>query len=90
MTLEVSLMNSLKLKSIDETDVLNIFFWKYKTKQKTAPAVERIIKTKISNDIKMKAMITKKITGPLQIILLKLKNQKNLQQHFKLVDTLPS
>ena len=53
------LMNSLKLKPIEEQTFTIYSFGKTKPKQNTSPVVELIIKPKKGKDIKIKATITK-------------------------------
>ena len=84
------LMNTLKLKPIEEHTFSIYSFGNTKPKQKTSPVVELTIRTKIGKDIQIKATVTRQITGPLQRIPLQLKDQRNIQQRFQLADTLPS
>jgi len=83
-------MNLLKLKPIEEQTFSLYAFGNIKPKQKTSPAVELTIITKIGKDIKIKATVMQQITGPLQRVPLRLKDQQNLQRTFQLADTLPS
>ena len=82
--------NSLKLKPIEEQTFSIYVFGDAKPKQKTAPIVELKIQTRFGKSIKIKAIVTKQISRPLQRTLLQLKNQRMLKQQFDLADTLLS
>ena len=82
--------NSLKLKPIEEQTFSIYAFGDTKPKQKTAPIVELKILTRFGKLIKIKATVTKQISGPLQRTPLQLKNQRMLKQKYDLADTLPS
>ena len=84
------LVNSLKLKPIEEHTFSIYAFGNTKPKQKTSPVVELIIKTKFGPDIRIKATVTKQITGPLQRMPLNFELRNNLKNQFDLADTLPS
>ena len=82
--------NSFKLKPIEEQTFSIYAFGDTKPKQKTAPIIESKIQTRFGQSIKIKATVTKQISGPLQRMPLQLKNQGMLQQQYDLADTLPS
>ena len=82
--------NSLKLKSIEEQTFSIHAFGDTKPKQKTASVVELKIQTRFGKSIKIKAIVTKQISRPLQRTPLQLKNQRMLKQQYDLPDTLPS
>ena len=78
------------LKPIEEQTFSKYAFGDTKPKQKTAPIVELKIQTRFGKSIKIKATVTKQISGPLQRAPLQLKNQRMLKQQYDLADTLPS
>ena len=82
--------NSSKLKPIEEQTFSIYAFEDAKPKQKPAPTVELKIQTKFGKSIKIKAIVTKRISGLLQRTPLQLKNQRILKQQYDLADTLPS
>ena len=82
--------NSLKLKPIEEQTFLIYAFGDTKSKQKTASIVELKIQTRFGKSIKIKATVTKQISGLLLRTPLQLKNQRMLKQQHDLADTLPS
>ena len=80
--------NSLKLRPIEEQTFSIYAFGDAKPKQKTAPIVELKTQTKFGKSIKIKAVVTKQISRPLQRTPLQLKNQRMLKQQYDLADTL--
>ena len=82
--------NSLKFKPIEEQTFSIYAFGDTKPKQKTASIVELKIQTRFGKSIKIKATVTKQISGPLLRTPLQLKNQRMLMQQYDLADTLPS
>ena len=82
--------NSLKLKPIEEQTFSIYAFGDTKPTQKTAPIVELKIQTRFGKSIKIKATVTKQISGPLHRTPLQLRNQRKLKQQYDLADTLQS
>ena len=84
------LADNLKLKSIGEHTYSVYTFGNKKPKKVTAFEVQLTIKTRMGNDLDIKASVVPQITGLVERTPLNVKDANEIQRRYHLADTLPT